>query len=628
MKLTLAKRENFNEQNIGKALFMTCILIIMIFLFKWSTDVGIDGDAPIQIETGEVCIDFFSTLGKDTSYTDAIAYKNNLHFKHAKYYGPSIEASAILIGKLIGFKEFHHINTIRKFLTVILSLITIYIIGIFIKDYFDNWYWGTFAMLAMFFSPTYIGLSFWQTKDAPVAAGFTITIYFLYKLFKNFPKTNYKDLIGLLLGTALTFSIRLQGLLLFVYLGLFGVLFILLNKETFKQIISITRFFLIIGIVMILGMTLGFMTYPIFWDKGYMFVYEAMTFLQNSPQKHPVLFEGALVDTSKLPYYYLPKMMLITIPFFAFFMFFVSLFYFTKNIGKKALFFDAFIFLFSFLFPIIYLVLKGTDLYNSWRHELFVYPSFIMFSLLGFILLVNSIEKKVLKYTFISIVIVLTLKTGYWSFKNAPFQYVYYNEFVGGTKGAFKKYDLDYLQISLEPTLQTFIKDHIGEKEGTVVSNTLLIHEMNLPNNNLKRQNLGFINKNHFKWDYGIFSPHFVPPSILKIGYPPKETVHSTKVDGVPICCIVERKKFDDFYGIKAYEKKQYKTAYKFLTKAYMDDENNYVIYPYLAQLSYSAKQYNNAGLIANKQLKIYPNDKNMRNLVKKLNQRNKKKTN
>ena len=88
---------------------------------------------------------------------------------------------------------------------------------------------------------------------------------------------------------------------------------------------------------------------------------------------------------------------------------------------------------------------------------------------------------------------------------------------------------------------------------------------------------------------------------------------------GVPICCVVKRTNFDDYHGIQSYRKKDFQKAYNLLVKAYEYDPNNYVIYPYLSGLYFQSRQYQKAVEIANKQLDLFPNDKNAKRIIDKV---------
>jgi tetratricopeptide (TPR) repeat protein len=77
-------------------------------------------------------------------------------------------------------------------------------------------------------------------------------------------------------------------------------------------------------------------------------------------------------------------------------------------------------------------------------------------------------------------------------------------------------------------------------------------------------------------WDYAIFTTRTFSPSQLKNGfYPPKGTIKTIDVDGVPICAIVKRpdKFLSDGYALSS--KNRYAEALPYFDKATQSDPNN-----------------------------------------------------
>lgn len=599
-------------------LFVITLLIISIFLIRWSLMTGLDGDGPIRIEDGKATLSYFFSFGKDTTYQDVVAYKSNIHYKHVKYYGTAIESTAIAIAKIGNRDTYFYINKIRRLITTILSIISILYIGKFVKNYTRSWHWASFAMIIVFLSPTYIGYSFWQTKDAPVAAGFIISIYYIIQIYKNYPSISLKYFIGLTFGIVLSLSVRIHGVLIIFYFIVFGLAFIILFKKQLGNKKQIIKFILYSFFSLSVGYILGFSTYPVFWEEGMLFIFKALKTLSSHPQNPPVLFEGQLIRSNELPWYYLLKVLGITLPLFIFYMLLLASASVFTNKSKWEHLINSFLF-FAFIFPVVYVIISDADLYGGWRHELFIYPPLVLFCTIGFYDILKCISAKPLKIGLVIVCSTLIINSGYWVIKNAPFQYFYYNEFVGGIKGAFTNYSLDDIQLSNEIGLKYLLENEDIEPEQIIAANTLVVHDMAIPNDTTSKLTVGYVQRNSVKWDYGIFNPIFVPPNILRKNYPPKNTIFKIEVDKVPICCIVERENFDDINGIQAYKKKEFKNAFNLFISAYKYDENNYITYPYLVVLSYQFGNYENARIFSIKQLELFPNDKTSKSILESI---------
>ena len=100
--------------------------------------------------------------------------------------------------------------------------------------------------------------------------------------------------------------------------------------------------------------------------------------------------------------------------------------------------------------------LKFGVMYGGWRQIYYLYPLIIFFGLMGIEYLIKRFNKKIAS---IMIFILMTVELIYlasWSFKNHPFQFVYFNPiFKSQTKN---KFDLDYWGMSNKFVLQKILK--------------------------------------------------------------------------------------------------------------------------------------------------------------------------
>jgi hypothetical protein len=88
-----------------------------------------------------------------------------------------------------------------------------------------------------------------------------------------------------------------------------------------------------------------------------------------------------------------------------------------------------------------YVLLRRPALYDGLRHFLFILPPIFIFIGLGFELLLDHIAPFWLRAGMILVLIAPGLAG---IIQLHPYEYTYYNSFVGGTNGAFRKYETDY----------------------------------------------------------------------------------------------------------------------------------------------------------------------------------------
>jgi hypothetical protein len=95
-----------------------------------------------------------------------------------------------------------------------------------------------------------------------------------------------------------------------------------------------------------------------------------------------------------------------------------------------------------FIIPVGWAILSDAILFDNFRQFLFTIPP--LFVLIGIGL--EHLRQKLIKSKIVFYVLgILILLPGILSiFQLHPYEYIYYNAFVGGVRGAFRNYELDY----------------------------------------------------------------------------------------------------------------------------------------------------------------------------------------
>ena len=206
--------------------------------------------------------------------------------------------------------------------------------------------------------------------------------------------------------------------------------------------------------------------------------------------------------------------------------------------GNKEL--QDLLFLLTFLIPIIVAINFGSISYDGWRHLYFIYPSFLLTSMLGLHLIKIIFFKKKNNYLHI-FSIILIIPTAFWMYKNHPFQYVYFNFLAG--KNFNEKFEMDYYGVSNKNALE-YIIDREDEKVKIYNLNTT---DLYLSKKILKKEirekitivdnasNADYITNNYTDWRGKIRPTKFMVPKNFKIMY-------EIKVDDVTINTIYEKR--------------------------------------------------------------------------------------
>jgi len=369
-----------------KIVFWIIAAIITVLLPLMSLDSGVSGDEDAwQYPHAERIYNYYATFGADTTYKTV---------PEMNPYGMWFEVVGVAIIKMFKIDDYH---TTRHLMNALMGVVAILFAGLFAKNCVKSWRAGTFVLILLFLSPHFLGHSFNNPKDIPFAAMFMVSLYFIHKFISEYPKFSIKTSILLALSLGLTVGVRVGGLLLYAYFGMFVACFFLFTNKPREYFSKTNRKILIKLFYYFLGIILGaflvtIVVWPYIMSNPIGNTIQAFKDLSHYSIGIRQLFEGSLQWSDMLPWYYTPKLILMTIPIaiiLGLLCFFVFLWKDKKN------HFNYFIVFFAFFFPIFWIVYSGANVYGGWRHSLFAYPPMVVAAGLGFNLAIEWVLKKV-----------------------------------------------------------------------------------------------------------------------------------------------------------------------------------------------------------------------------------------
>jgi tetratricopeptide (TPR) repeat protein len=470
---------------------------------------------------------------------------------------------------------------------------------------------GILTLILFALSPTFLGHSQNNLKDIPFALGYIASTYFTLRLLLSEKKRPVTEIVLLTAFIAFTISIRAGGLLMICYLFLFFFLYYLTvyvshRRIDYKEVR--TRLFLIIGISLI-AYILSIMLWPYALQNPFKNVFESYKIMAHYPLTFRQIFEGKVEWSDFMPWYYIPKSMAITIPFIvlAGLVLFLA---FSRTIFKqgKGLFFSLIVF--TLFFPLFFVIYEKSNLYSSWRQFLFLYPTVILLAATGFHLYFKKIERKLFFWGAIVLFTVLSFHPLKFMIKNHPYSYLYYNQFVGGLKGAYANYETDYYYVSQTEASKWLInylkENNIHDPVKVKATYSVSWHFRNTP----QVESSYFRNEERSltDWDYAIVANRYISPYQLnnKI-WPPRNAMHVIYKDEVPICAVLQRKSKDDFLGYTALSEGRYKDAVSFYKNVISVDSDDEMIFFNFASALYNDGQFLKADSVLKKGLEINP---------------------
>jgi tetratricopeptide (TPR) repeat protein len=569
-------------------------------------------------------------------------------------YGQVVDNLAYAVHHCLGgdneMKIRHIVNAIFGWLAILFTAL----IGFRVSR---KWFTAILIALLMFFSPRFLGHSFNNLKDLPLATAMIMGLYYILIFLQDFPKVKKSTMVMLAVSIGFAIAVRIGGLLLIAYFGLFCALlfakdYLLTsykvtklqktntvraglkpaptnkqinrkggfetrpnNKKTFWQMFKW-------GLLIVLG---GYILAMLLWPYGLLSPIEHPKFVLTYMSKFAISirqnFEGTMQWSNDLPWYYTSKFILLTIPVAVI----IGMVLYPLLGGlKKDKWFETFVVAFAFIFPVFWITYTKANVYGGWRHSIFAYPPMVALAGLGYYALSEWLSKKIKKLSsnIINILVIAGLIGLLYSpirhtFKNHPYEYVYFNEIAGGIKKAYGRYELDYYYHSTREATEWVIAH--AEKSGLETGDKIIVSSWHaasvgyfLRNDTAKFQNnfIRWYERANHDWDYAIFVITGMSPEQIKNKhFPPENTVHTINVDGKPICFILKREDKSDLKGYQYKSENQIDSALYYFNKSLQSDAYNEVVLLHLIETYFQIGVLDSAKIYIDRVLDFLPSD-------------------
>ncbi len=603
-----------------KKAFWGVAAFALLMLIAASFGVGVNADDKFQVDYSEKLVNFYGTMGRDTSALNI--REGNMHL-----YGGFFDTVTGFANKISGNKPLDAgYYSLRHLFSAVLGWLGILFAGLFAARV-GGWRTGVVALGLAFLAPRYFGDSLMNPKDIPFAAGYMMALFFMVKCLDGLPRPNRWDLAGLAGGIALALATRAGGLLLFAYLGLFGGLHLLLKNGGLSavfspKIVPYLKFILPAGLV-------GYFLAIVFWPYA----------MQN-PLKNPltalskfadlevhirVLFEGENTMSDKTPRSYALQWIWRTLPL-GVLVGLVGYALLFPKIWKKRQPLWLLLIGFAAVFPVFYVWYKHSVLHDGWRHLTFAFLPMAVCAALFWDELyeVLSQKGKAAGYAVAAALGLLTLDGAWYIASNPHLSYTYFNLASGGIQKNYGVFETDYWGISTRQGLdwleQQGILNEQAQRPVTIATN------MHYPvkslvgrfGPNVKVVYLKWEKRCDQPWDYALYPTRFIDGTQLRQpeGFPPANTAHLVTAGGVPILAVLKNDGHDCADGMDLMELSNWRGAISAFEKEVAKVPNNELAWTNLAQSLMNVKSYDSASTAAQRAVAIAPDYQQATNII------------
>ena len=556
--------------------------VLFIVMTAMSFSYGISGDEVDMNEYGKTIWQFISSFGSDRSVfrtsdeLNALGVYNYNRDNVIQYYGGLFDLICALVNKVSPFDEYttrHLLNAWAGFLALV-----------FAARILKRLLGQRAAIIGtglMALSPFFMGHAMNNPKDIPFATAYIMAIYFIIRLFDRLPKPSWPDYLWVILCIGATINIRVGGILLIPYLGVFAVLHSLIpawfqeNKTR-----SLTQYVKPLLITAVLGYLCGSLLWPYGIQNPITNPLTALSEMGNFKVNLRQLYEGTKQFSGELPLSFLPKSFAITNTFAllaGLLLMLPFIWGFRKNEQAPAIYFV----LFTGVFPFLYILYTHANVYHAWRHVLFIFPSLLIMAAFGWDRLIDWMKGRNMQLAGIGLLGFLLLDPLYFMATTFPNTVTYHNQLVGGVKGAYGQYEVDYYYNSVKQAADWFKANEMKHIQAgdTVRLYSNAAHILTHYFENNKKIVVDYVRypeRNQKNWDYALFHIALIPETDIQQGsWIPSSTIYQAQVQGNTLCILMKRPSHDDMKAMQFLEQQQPDSALLYFDKYLEKDPKN-----------------------------------------------------
>ena len=444
----------FLKRHTGIVAILIAHFVVIVATFQ---KYGVTNDERLHVNYGRDIVDWYASFGaNDAALTS----------EGTCLYGGFFDLVGQLaaqISPLDPYETKHFCNAIIGWIGIIAA----YRIGLL----FGGPLYGCVAAVCLILTPRYYAHSFNNPKDLPFAVFYLWSIYYLARTVRGFPRLSQADVVGLGISIGLTLGIRVGGVLLVCYTGLFYGIAWLINTDRSLDALRqawprVLGAFAIAWVVMTLSWPLAQVS-PIDTPIA------AFTKFSDFPDTHYSFYKGAYLPSPETPRTYVPTWFSITLPDHVLFglLVGVTLLLF-KVTGRSSQRWPLGVLVFAGVFPIAYAVLSNPPLYDGTRHFLFAMPPLAILAGLAFAESWKRLPRNG-SYVVAGLGSIATLIVAIDMVQLHPNQVTYFNRLIaGGVDAAQVDYETDYWRHAQKQALRWIKETHEDQHDRRIRVNS------------------------------------------------------------------------------------------------------------------------------------------------------------
>ncbi len=410
---------------LRRGLIVLAALTLLTTMVLLSRDFGSTWDERALQRFGEELWDY---------YTGRIPRSGiDISFGYMRVYGGRVEFLSVAAQHLVAYD----IWAVRHFVNAVFGWVGI-VFGALMAARLFGARAGWLAALLLVSMPRYIGESMNNPKDLPFAVMMLAGYYYIVTIKPQFPYLSWPHALKLGLVVALTLNVRAMGLVLLGYAGLAIAGVTIAARDWSPAHLGRTAGRVVaMSLVALLG---GSAFWPWAQEQPLTRPFEAFFLTTGFNWGNPSLFMGQGVAGTDVPWYYLPTWIGLIVPVVVLLGLLFSLGRLKGDRAARVQLAATWGFV---LLPATAAIVRHVSLYDGIRHMFFIVPPMAVIAAAGWDYVLASCRGRA-QVVAAAALVVLVAEPMVFQLRNHPNQNVYFTPLIGGPKGAFGRFDMDY----------------------------------------------------------------------------------------------------------------------------------------------------------------------------------------
>ena len=408
---------------LGRRLLAATLIVLLPVMLGLSRDFGVTWDELPRQRFGERVFQYYAgEIGVERFGTDG-----------SRFYGGLFDATAVALQRMLPFDDYD----IRHALNAFFGWLGVAACAALATRLAGPWA-GLLAALFAASAPRYFGHSMNNPKDIPFAALGAWVLYALSWIRSTYPYLAWRPAVAIGFAVGLSLSVRPGGVLFLAYAGALVLIAVVANRERNPPRLAITA--AAFALLAFVATTVPLPFWPWLQTRPYVGLLEAVGGVSEVSWDGAMLFKGGEITASSVPWDYVPVWLIYTTPPVVLAGALLSLGWLQR--GARGGFPVAALW-FAVLFPMVYVVVRHSRIYDEIRHLLFAIPPLFVLASLGWWWLLSAV-RGAYRAAALIVLVLGVLEPVVFQARNHPNQVVYFNALLGGPQGALQRFELDY----------------------------------------------------------------------------------------------------------------------------------------------------------------------------------------